>query len=440
MAGFVGHYSNKEMRVPPLNPRIAVYVFLVCFLVLNSTQLAVAQQVVFVDFDSATAGTEHVYTTFERNQILSRMEIDYARFNFSFTQAAPSSGSFSTLTINDGPSLGLADQIDFRNLDRGDNATINVNDAASTSAQFVTLTANVASHELGHILGLRHGDSFGPIGSGIDPSTVPGTEFRPTFPGQQGAIETQFHLMETDGFFVEDVINQFFSERSAIRLQFNETGDVLSETTANNNSLASAQAVVLGNMTVPNTIELGDRAGLGDFDVDAVAVLGSLGFGDSVDFYSFQGAAGDLFNFEVISSALDRIGNPIDPQITILNSSGSPVDYFGQDAFNDDEFESLDSIIVDLVLPQTGTYFIQVNAFDTADTGDYELFFNRFNGVAANPFVLGDVNRDGAVNFLDISPFIAVLSVGGFQEEADIDRNGFVNFLDISPFIALLAG
>ena len=52
--------------------------------------------------------------------------------------------------------------------------------------------------------------------------------------------------------------------------------------------------------------------------------------------------------------------------------------------------------------------------------------------------ILGDVNVDGEVNFLDISPFIVVLSSGDFQEEADIDGNGVVDFLDIAPFIKLL--
>lgn len=52
--------------------------------------------------------------------------------------------------------------------------------------------------------------------------------------------------------------------------------------------------------------------------------------------------------------------------------------------------------------------------------------------------LLGDVNRDETVNFLDIAPFIAVLSTSGFQDEADINRDGSVNFLDIGPFIALL--
>lgn len=52
--------------------------------------------------------------------------------------------------------------------------------------------------------------------------------------------------------------------------------------------------------------------------------------------------------------------------------------------------------------------------------------------------VLGDVNGDGTVNFLDISPFISMISTGTFVCEADINGDGIVNFLDISPFIALL--
>ena len=56
-----------------------------------------------------------------------------------------------------------------------------------------------------------------------------------------------------------------------------------------------------------------------------------------------------------------------------------------------------------------------------------------------DPFLLGDVNRDRAVTFLDISPFISLLASSAFQDEADIDDDGFVTFLDISPFITLLS-
>jgi hypothetical protein len=54
--------------------------------------------------------------------------------------------------------------------------------------------------------------------------------------------------------------------------------------------------------------------------------------------------------------------------------------------------------------------------------------------------LLGDVNLDGVVNFLDIAPFIAVLSGNAFQAEADVNLDDVVNFLDIAAFIAILSG
>jgi len=55
------------------------------------------------------------------------------------------------------------------------------------------------------------------------------------------------------------------------------------------------------------------------------------------------------------------------------------------------------------------------------------------------PILLGDVNLDGDVNFLDISPFIDRLTTGEFQAEADVNQDGVVDFLDISAFIIILS-
>ena len=55
------------------------------------------------------------------------------------------------------------------------------------------------------------------------------------------------------------------------------------------------------------------------------------------------------------------------------------------------------------------------------------------------PILLGDVNLDGAVSFLDITPFIGVLSAGGFQAEADVNEDMAGDFLDITPFINVLS-
>ena len=54
--------------------------------------------------------------------------------------------------------------------------------------------------------------------------------------------------------------------------------------------------------------------------------------------------------------------------------------------------------------------------------------------------VIGDVNNDGEVDLLDIQPFVALFSGGGYQIEADINSDGNVDKRDIPPFVALLTG
>ena len=58
--------------------------------------------------------------------------------------------------------------------------------------------------------------------------------------------------------------------------------------------------------------------------------------------------------------------------------------------------------------------------------------------VYCEPFLLGDVNLDGSVNLLDVSPFVGLLQASQFQEEADANGDGAVNLLDVEPFIELL--
>ena len=75
--------------------------------------------------------------------------------------------------------------------------------------------------------------------------------------------------------------------------------------------------------------------------------------------------------------------------------------------------------------------------------GLFDDFFSPYATLTVTlevPFLLGDVNQDGVVDFFDIAPLIDVLSSVSFQAEADIDQNGVVNFFDIQPFIDILAG
>ena len=70
---------------------------------------------------------------------------------------------------------------------------------------------------------------------------------------------------------------------------------------------------------------------------------------------------------------------------------------------------------------------------DTPESGP--IFLSVTNTVSV---LLGDVDLSGAVDFGDISPFIAALMEGTFQEEADFDLSGTVDFFDIPLFIEAL--
>lgn len=85
---------------------------------------------------------------------------------------------------------------------------------------------------------------------------------------------------------------------------------------------------------------------------------------------------------------------------------------------------------------------LQLGATTGANVGSEATFF--FDDVSVtvpsdDVTLLGDANQDGVVNFLDITPFIAIISGSGFLAEADVNEDGSVDFLDITPFIAILS-
>ena len=85
-------------------------------------------------------------------------------------------------------------------------------------------------------------------------------------------------------------------------------------------------------------------------------------------------------------------------------------------------------------------FSFDLNAVNTAGNDSLDPEATLTVTLDSPVFMLGDVNRDDAVNFLDIAPFIEVLSNNGFQLEADVDQNEVVNFFDIPRFIELLSG
>ncbi len=403
-------------------------------------------QVVFLDFDSETdpSANEYVYTTDDRVAIVGRLNAIFNGFNYTFVETRLeaeartkySGRQYVTVAFNDGPGGGIggeSNELDFRNLYRGNRGTVSVNgllggegQPALTVDNLRALTATVTAHELGHMAGLRHADAFGPIGSGIysvivgyDPVTnepiyagLDPAQYLPVYGGPwnapngfpTGAPESALHIMGSPnsiGTTLEDALGlTFFGEREAIRLAFAETGTVVREKAAapgSHETFATAEPLgVLPRLNVPNTLAPGSLRYGQQFDVSAIAVAGEIqltGGRSENDVYSFVGKAGDLMNFEVISRTFfpDR-GPVIDSLIRLYDASGKLL------AWNDDEFESTDANLVDFWLPADGVYYVEVDTFSAAadsDIGFYELYVTRF-GIGPAQSGVGDTLVDNA--------------------------------------------
>lgn len=67
------------------------------------------------------------------------------------------------------------------------------------------------------------------------------------------------------------------------------------------------------------------------------------------------------------------------------------------------------------------------------------LYLEAWLGTYLNDVLLGDVNLDGHVDLLDVSPFVALLTGGSYLQEADMNQDGIVSLLDVSLFVDALA-
>ena len=66
-----------------------------------------------------------------------------------------------------------------------------------------------------------------------------------------------------------------------------------------------------------------------------------------------------------------------------------------------------------------------------------------FTTVTIGPLTLplsGDINQDGAIDLLDVQPFVNLIANGGYLFEADVICDGSVNLLDVAGFVAILTG
>lgn len=169
----------------------------------------------------------------------------------------------------------------------------------------------------------------------------------------------------------------------------------------------------------------------GNYDNAAVGAFNNIG-GVAI-FRALGGFNGGISAFQVVEPGDLFVGAGGAGSPTIMfDATETGVQYVGFVAGG-----SVGWFSIDLGQPGDDAVFLE----GEYDNGAMEI--GALGGIiVGNPPtpLLGDVNLDGEVNFLDIVPFIGRLSESEFQLEADINGDGGVDFLDITPFIALLSG
>lgn len=146
-----------------------------------------------------------------------------------------------------------------------------------------------------------------------------------------------------------------------------------------------------------------------------------------------SGSSFDQLGNEVVIDGVIDVSDPFglaggDQTIDLSTLAGSAFDSTGINVSQSGD-----------VITVSGTFAI-TQMLDGLGAVDVDVTYVATGVVPVVTVLLGDVNLDGFVTFLDIAPFISILSGLGFQDEADIDQNGAVDFLDIAPFIGVLSG
>jgi hypothetical protein len=90
------------------------------------------------------------------------------------------------------------------------------------------------------------------------------------------------------------------------------------------------------------------------------------------------------------------------------------------------------------VIPPGATAHLLLSGALESISYDLELNATLTSSGQFSEFILGDLNGDCVVSWLDVQLFVDVLTSGTYNPAADINQDGAVNLSDVAPFIQLL--
>ena len=212
-----------------------------------------------------------------------------------------------------------------------------------------------------------------------------------------------------------------------------------------NSILVRGSETKISGGSVNNLIASGSEV-----NISGDSVINSFRASDGSEVNIRGGSFGNRFSIDD-GSVVNISGGSVGDSVVFMANFGSVVNLLGSDFVLDGVL--LDDLILGeaFTIPDRDVRLSGSLADGSTFSIDLNSEFIRFDPLRdtfdpgatltvtlVSPVILGDVNQDGDVNILDISPFISILAAGDFQAEADTNEDGVVNFLDINSFIALL--
>ncbi len=378
----------------------AFYGWLLAVVLLKATGAASADVSVWLDFTNfssrldelaVSAGIDpfsEVEQSSVRSSIQSRMAAVYWNFTIAFTDTAPG-GEYETVrfgsTTGNSGLLGQAEQIDLLNLNKHNVADIftanfafildEFSGSVNRDQQLDQLSAALAgtgAHELAHNLGLQHFDAYG------DPRIGP-----ENYANTQG--HQNEHIMATGPTGLTEQGREQDRTLTTLELAKLEYGDGLTDHTPPtylepgiaHNSPATALALPFTYLPI---------AGVYGFNM-----IGSIGSGGEYDYYSFSGQQYQRLTANTLSQVL--FSDPVNSYLSLYGSDGITLlagnddIWFSGNTFNGGNYYSDDSILLNYLLPETGTYYLQVRDRGTG-TGYYDFFVTLEDTAVPEPGTL----------------------------------------------------